>query len=351
MCGMQLLRGAEAMGLAALMSGVEAYFGYPITPSSEIMEFMASELGDPRFPRYRAFVQASSEVEAVNMLLGAGAAGHLAMTATSGPGLSLMVEGISHAYTAGVPFLIIDVNRGGPGLGTTEVEQSDYSLVTRSLGHGGSRAIVLAPQGVEEAMVHVNRGFQLAFEYRIPVVILTDAVVAHMREAVDLEALSSRIRPVDPADLGWAVRGKRGRATRNALTTGFLDPRELREFKEEAERRWARISERESQYECYACDDASIIYVSFGISARIARELVEARREAGERAGLFRAVTISPFPAEGLSRLRGRGIRFIVAEMNEGQMYHDVREVLGPEERVEKMPLMGGVVTRSEVLA
>ncbi|BBE42180.1 2-oxoglutarate oxidoreductase, alpha subunit [Conexivisphaera calida] len=347
--GLELLRGAEAIGLAALMSGVEAYFGYPITPSSEIMEFMASEQGDPRFPRYRAFVQASSEVEAVNMLMGAGAAGHLAMTATSGLGLSLMVEGISHAYTAGVPFLIVDVNRGGPGLGTTEAEQSDYLLVTKSLGSGGSRAIVLAPQGVEEAMEHVNRGFRLAFEYRIPVVILTDAIVAHMRETVDMKAVSSELVPVDPGDTGWATRGKRGRAVRNMLTTGFLDSRDLRAFKEEAMRRWARISAREASHECYMCDGASTIYVSFGISARIAREVVDEMREEGVDAGLFRAVTLSPFPAAGLSRLRGRGIRFRVMEMNEGQMYHDVREVLGPDEDVELVPLMGGIVTRSEV--
>ncbi|MFP3137960.1 MAG: 3-methyl-2-oxobutanoate dehydrogenase subunit beta [Nitrososphaeria archaeon] len=341
----ELLRGAEAIGLAALMSGVEAYFGYPITPSSEIMEFMASEQGDPRFPRYRAFVQASSEVEAVSMLMGAGAAGHLAMTATSGPGLSLMAEGISHAYVAEIPFLIVDVNRGGPGLGTTEPEQSDYLFVTRSLGHGGSRAIVLAPEGVGEAMELVNRGFRLAFEYRIPVVILTDAIVVHMRETVDVPELRPVLDGVPP----WAVRGKRGRGTRNALTTGFLDSRELKEFKEGLERKWRRISEREAYYECHMCDDAEVIYVAFGISARVAAEAVRELRGRGTAAGLFRPITLAPFPSGALARLRGRGIRFVVMEMNEGQMYRDVREALGPDEDVEPIPMMGGIVTRSEV--
>ncbi len=196
-------------------------------------------------------------------------------------------------------------------------------------------------------MEHVNRGFRMAFEYRIPVVVLTDAVVAHMREAVDLAAVD--LRPVEPGDVGWAVRGKRGRASRNALTTGFLDPRDLRAFKEEAEKRWAAISEREASYECYMCEDASIVYLAFGISARIAREAVVEMRERGIDAGLFRPIVVSPFPAAGLAKLRGRGIKFRVLEMNEGQMYRDALEILGPEEDVELVSLMGGVVTRVEV--
>ncbi|MGC8613218.1 MAG: 3-methyl-2-oxobutanoate dehydrogenase subunit beta [Conexivisphaera sp.] len=342
--GLELLRGAEAIGLAALMSGVEAYFGYPITPSSEIMEFMASEQGDPRFPRYRAFVQASSEVEAVNMLMGAGAVGHLAMTATSGPGLSLMAEGISYSVGTELPFLIVDVNRGGPGLGNVEPEQSDYAFVTRSLGHGGSRAIVLAPQGVEEAMEHVNRGFRLAFEYRIPVVILTDAIIVHMRETIRIPA----IEEVRPRELEWTARGRIGGA-RHLLTSMYLEPHEMRSHKEALMNKWRRIETEVRDFECIMCDDADTLLIAYGVAARKARGAVADRRKRGMRLGLFRPVTLNPFPWEELeSAAEGREV--VVVEMSEGQLYEDVSARLGP--LVKSIAVPGGeIVDVEEALA
>ncbi|MGC8970207.1 MAG: 3-methyl-2-oxobutanoate dehydrogenase subunit beta [Conexivisphaera sp.] len=337
---MELLRGAEAVGLAALMSGVEAYFGYPITPSSEIMEFMASELGDPRFPRYRAFVQASSEVEAVNMLMGAGAAGHLAMTATSGPGLSLMAEGISYAVGMEVPFLIVDVNRGGPGLGNVEPEQSDYLFVTRSLGHGGSRAIVLAPQGVEEAMELVNRGFRLAFRHRIPVVILTDAIVVHMRETVEVPALE----PVDAGDAAWAARGRMG-GSRHLLTSMYLEPHEMRAHKEALAAKWRSIESEVRYFECAMCEDADTLMVAYGVAARKARGALRKLRGEGRRVGLFRPVSLNPFPWEELEEA-SEGRRVVVVEMSEGQLHEEVSARLGP--KVESVAAPGGEIVEPE---
>jgi pyruvate/2-oxoacid:ferredoxin oxidoreductase alpha subunit len=335
----ELLRGAEAIGLAALMSGVEAYFGYPITPSSEIMEFMAAEQGDPRFPRYRVFLQALSEVEAVNMLMGAGAAGHLAMTATSGPGLSLMAEGVSYSVGTEIPFLIVDVNRGGPGLGNVEPEQSDFLFVTRSLGHGGSKAIVLAPQGVGEAMEHVNRGFRLAFEYRIPVVVLTDAIVVHMRETVEVPDLGEV-----KSDVGWAVRGRAGGA-RHLLNSMYLEPHDMRIHKERLSAKWREIESRVKDFECIACDGADTVLVAYGVAARKAEGAARKLRERGRKVGVFRPITLSPFPW-GELEAAAEGRRVIVVEMSEGQLHEEVAARLGP--LVESIAAAGGEIVEPE---
>jgi pyruvate/2-oxoacid:ferredoxin oxidoreductase alpha subunit len=329
--------GAEAIAEAAVDAGLEAYFGYPITPSSEIMENLALLYASHRNDKFKVYFQSASEVESINLLMGAGAAGHIAMTATSGPGLSLMAEGISYAYTSEIPLVIVNVNRGGPGLGNVAPEQSDYLFVTKSLGHGGSKAIVLAPSSIQEAMNQVRMAFELSFKFRIPVIILTDAIIIHMLESVDQDHLL----PVS-VDSGWSARGRNG-GERHLINSIYLEPAEFRKIKVKLEEKWKTI---EPLGECFMCDDAETLFVAYGISARIAMEAATELRERGIRAGVFRPITLNPFPGKMLMDSARNSSRIIVIEMNEGQMVHDVQYWVRRD--VELVPFMGGIYPDTE---
>lgn len=329
--------GAEAIAEAAVEAGLEAYFGYPITPSSEIMENLATIYGKHRSDRFKVYFQSASEVESINLLMGAGAAGHITMTATSGPGLSLMAEGISYAYTSEIPLVIMDVNRGGPGLGNVAPEQSDYLFATKSLGHGGSKAIVLAPASIQEAMDQVKMAFELSFKHRMPVIILTDAIIIHMLESVELD----HIQPVN-VNAEWSARGRRN-GTRHLINSIYLEPAEFRDVKIKLEEKWKSVK---SLSECFMCDDAEMLFAAYGISARIAMDAATELRKKGIRAGVFRPITLNPFPGQDLLRAAKGSKRVIVIEMNEGQMAQDVERWLKMD--VETIPFIGGVYPETE---
>jgi pyruvate/2-oxoacid:ferredoxin oxidoreductase alpha subunit len=329
--------GAEAIAEAAVDAGLEAYFGYPITPSSEIMENLAILHARHRSDKFKVYFQSASEVESINLLMGAGAAGHISMTATSGPGLSLMAEGISYAYTSEIPLVIIDVNRGGPGLGNVAPEQSDYLFVTKSLGHGGSKGIVLAPSSIQEAMGQVRMAFELSFKFRMPVIILTEAIIIHMLESVEQDHQF----PVN-VETSWSARGRKNGA-RHLINSIYLEPSEFREIKIKLEEKWKAV---EPLSECFMCDDAETLFVAYGISARIAMEAATDLRGRGIKAGVFRPITLNPFPGKMLVDAARNSRRIVVIEMNEGQMVHDVQYWVRRD--VEQIPFMGGIYPDTE---
>ncbi|MGC9209440.1 MAG: transketolase C-terminal domain-containing protein [Nitrososphaeria archaeon] len=332
----RLIMGARAIAEAAAQSGLEAYFGYPITPSSEIMENLSLIYGEAKYPWFKVFLQCASEIESINMLFGAGAAGHISMTATSGPGLSLMAEGISYAYASEVPLLIIDVNRGGPGLGNVAPEQSDISFVLHSLGHGGVKPIVLAPHTVQESMEHVHRGFELAFRFRTPVIVLTDALIVHMYDTVDWMP-PYVIRPEVP----WAARG-RNYGERHFINSIYLDPPELKANKERLLRKQREIS-AVADSECFMCDGhLDVLFIAIGIAARITKEAVLRLRERGIRAGLFRPITLSPFDSASLKMRSEQAERLVTVEMNEGQLAYEVEHITRRD--VRPIPYLGGYI-------
>ncbi len=332
----RLIMGAKALAEAAASSGLEAYFGYPITPSSEIMENLSVIYGEKKYPWFKVFLQCASEIESVNMLFGAGASGHIAMTATSGPGLSLMAEGISYAYASEAPFLIIDVNRGGPGLGNVAPEQSDISFVLNSLGHGGVKPIVLAPHTVQESMEHVHKGFELAFAFRTPVILLTDALIVHMYDTVEWSP-PYVVRP----NVDWAARG-RNYGERHSINSIYLDPPELKANKEKLLKKQKEI-ERVAESECFMCEEnLDVLYYAIGISARIVKEAVLNLREKGIKAGLFRPITLYPLDVSNLVHYSSTAKKLVSVEMNEGQLADFFSKYVHRE--IEVLPYLGGYI-------
>ncbi|MDK2834931.1 MAG: 2-oxoisovalerate ferredoxin oxidoreductase alpha subunit [Methanolobus sp.] len=339
----QLVKGNTAAVIGALYAGCDCYFGYPITPASEILQ-EASKY----FPQVgRKFVQAESEEAAINMVYGAASAGHRVMTASSGPGLSLKQEGISYLAGSELPCVIIDIMRAGPGLGNIGPEQSDYSQVVKGGGHGNYRNIVLAPNSVQEMCDLAIKGFELAFRYRNPVCILADGVLGQMVESIQFPE-----KAVEPQiDTTWAVNGTA--ATRkNLVTSIFLDFDLLEEFNYKLQEKYAVIRENEVDCEEYMTSDASIILVSYGISSRICRSAVDQARKEGIRVGLFRPRTLFPFPEKELRAIAdSRECTFVSVEMSNGQMQEDVRLAIGCTRPVELVNRMGGnLMTLNQVV-
>jgi 2-oxoisovalerate ferredoxin oxidoreductase alpha subunit len=312
----QLVDGNSAVIVGAMYAGCDCFFGYPITPASEILH-EASKY----FPMVgRKFVQAESEESAINMVYGAAAAGHRVLAASSGPGMSLKQEGISYIAGAELPCVIVDIARAGPGLGNIGPEQSDYNQAVKGGGHGCYKNIVLAPNSVQEMCDFTIKGFDLAFKYRNPAVILADGVLGHMIEPLNFP--DTAIEPV--IDTSWAVCGNQ--ETRGNLVTSIdLDFKELEEHNFKLQSKYDRIRENEVEYEPYRTEDADVILVSYGISSRIAKSAVDAARMEGVRAGLFRPISLFPFPSEELKALAERGCSFISVEMSNGQMRDDIR--------------------------
>jgi pyruvate/2-oxoacid:ferredoxin oxidoreductase alpha subunit len=331
-----LLKGNEAIAYGALEAGLNAYFAYPITPSTETPETLAKEFGNGKYPNFKVFLQAASELEAINMTMGAAATGDLAMTATSSPGFSLKQEGISYAVGMEIPFVVVDVNRGGPGLGNLGVEQSDYLQATRGGGHGGYKLIVLAPNSVQEMLSFPSLAFDLAFKYRNPVLILSDAFLGQLKEDVE---------PIQNGhghnyDTSWATLGMKN-GQRHVLNSLHLEADPQENHEKHLYEKYAHMRD-EVRFETTDTDDADIILVSYGITSRICKRAVKTAREDGMRIGLFRPITLNPFPYNQLSILANKGKKMLVVELNNGQMIDDVTLVANGATRVEHLGRFGG---------
>ncbi len=331
----ELLEGNYAMAEAAVRAGVQAYFGYPITPQTELLEHMSRrmpELG-------RTFLQAESEVAAINMVYGAACTGVRAMSSSSSPGVSLMMEGLSYIAGTEVPMVLIDVVRGGPGLGNIAPSQGDYNQLVHGGGHGDYQAIVLAPSSVQEAIDQTVLAFDLAEKYKEIVFILADGSVGQMMEPAELPPM----RPVKTEFPDWAVRGDPG-DERRVLTSIYLDPVEEEVTNLRLLTRWNEIQANEIRFKEYYLDDADIVVVGFGTAGRVAFSAVRAARAEGIRAGLLRPITLNPFPTPQLEELAGRVQSILVTEMNSGQRLNDVLRVTKGRLPVEFYGRMGGVV-------
>lgn len=339
----QLVKGNTAAVIGALYAGCDCYFGYPITPASEILQ-EASKY----FPMLgRKFVQAESEEAAINMVYGAASAGHRVMTASSGPGISLKQEGISYLAGAELPCVIVDIMRAGPGLGNIGPEQGDYSQVVKGGGHGNYKNIVLAPNSVQEMCDMVIKGFELAFKYRNPVVVLADGVLGQMVESLQFPEVS--VKP--EIDTSWAVSGT-PQTRENLVTSIFLDFNQLEEFNYEIQEKYETIEEEEVDHEDYMARDASIILVSYGISSRICRSAVDQARKEGINVGLFRPKTLFPFPKKELKEIAdSRKCTFVSVEMSNGQMLEDIRLAIECSRPAYLVYRMGGnLITMDQVL-
>jgi 2-oxoisovalerate ferredoxin oxidoreductase alpha subunit len=336
----QLMKGNEAVNRSAILSGCRAFYGYPITPASEIAEGAAELMPQAG----GVFLQAESEIAAINMLYGAAATGVRAMTASSGPGISLMQEGVSYLAGAELPCVIADITRGGPGLGNLAPEQSDYNQVVKGGGHGNYKCLVLAPDSVQEMADLTALAFELADRYRNPVYLLADGFIGQMMEAVELP-----LRPVLPAAPKWAVDGTA--ATRhNVITSIQLQPDVLEKHVRHLEDKYKEAARREVRYEAYRTGDADLVVVGYGIVARILQRVVDKARAKGIRAGLLRPITLFPFPSTVLRQL-GRRVRSIVTvELSTGQMLEDVRLAVEGVCPVEFYSRVGGNVPSSDEL-
>ncbi|AKB18255.1 MULTISPECIES: 3-methyl-2-oxobutanoate dehydrogenase subunit VorB [unclassified Methanosarcina] len=338
----QLIKGNSAVIVGALYAGCDCFFGYPITPASEILHDASSY-----FPKIgRKFVQAESEEAAINMVFGGASAGHRVMTSSSGPGISLMQEGVSYLAGAELPCVLVDVMRAGPGLGNIGPEQADYNQVVKGGGHGNYRTIVLAPNSVQEMCDFTMKAFELAFKYRNPAVVLADGVLGQMIESLEFpkKALSPKI------DANWAVNGT-AETRPNLITSIFLDFNELGQFNEKLQAKYEVIMQNEVDYEEYMTEDASIVLVSYGISSRICRSAVDLARQAGIKVGLFRPKTLFPFPEAQLKALADKGCSFISVEMSNGQMIDDIRLAIRCSQPVELVNRMGGnLITLDQIM-
>ncbi len=346
MNGRVLLKGNEAIAYGALEAGLNAYFAYPITPSTETPETLAKEFGNSKYPDFKVFLQAASELEAINMTLGAASTGDLAMTATSSPGFSLKQEGISYAVGMEVPFVIVDVNRGGPGLGNLGVEQSDYLQATRGGGHGGYKLIVLAPNSVQEMLSFPKLAFDLAFKYRNPVLILSDAFLGQLKEDIAPNQSANGHN----YDISWATLGMKN-GQRHVLNSLHLESDSQEKHERHLYQKYVQMR-NEVRFEKMDTDDADIVLVSYGITSRICKSAVKTGRENGLRIGLFRPITLNPFPYSQLSILANQGKKLLVVELNTGEMVEDVMLAANGTTRVEQMNRLGGnVPTVADILA
>jgi len=345
----RLMKGNEAIGEAAIRSGCRAYFGYPITPQNELTAYMARNM----LARKRTFIQAESEVAAINMVYGAAATGARSMTSSSSPGISLKQEGISYACGADLPMVIVNVARSGPGLGGIAPSQGDYFQSTRGGGHGDYYHIVLAPKSVQEAADLTVLAFDLADRWRMPVMVLADGMIGQMMEGVILPPER------DPAALprkGWAVGHREsapgGRRENNHVSSLNLEPELLEPANLARFARYEEIKKAEIRYEEVDVEDAELVFVAYGTSSRVCLGALEAARARGLKLGLFRPISLWPFPYGRLAELARSGARFLAVEMSMGQMVEDVRLAVNGAARVDFYGRTGGAIpSEEEVLA
>lgn len=347
---LRLMKGNEAIGEAAIRTGVDAYFGYPITPQSEVIEYLMAE--KPHERTGMVVLQAESELASINMCYGAAGAGKKVMTSSSSPGISLMMEGISYMAGAQLPCVVVNVVRGGPGLGTIQPSQADYFQATKGGGHGDYRLIVLAPASVQEMSDFVKKAFELAFKYRNPVMILSDGVIGQMMEKVELfdpipRWTEEEIKEISP----WATVGKPKNRQRNIITSLDLDPARHEKHNLKLQEKYARIADNEVQCEMIQCEDAEYLIVAYGSSSRIAQKALSLGRSKGIRIGLLRAITLWPFPYRQIKEVLGHLKGILVCELSSGQMVEDVKLAVEGHIKVVHHGRMGGMLfTPDEIL-
>ena len=343
----KLMKGNEALAHAAIRCGVDGYFGYPITPQTEVIETLA-EL-KPWETTGMVVVQAESEVASINMLYGGGGTGKRVMTSSSSPGVALMQEGISYMAGAEIPGLIVNVQRGGPGLGTIQPSQSDYFQATRGGGNGDYYIIVLAPNSVQEMADFVDLSFNLAFKYRIPTMILSDGVIGQMMEKVVLPPFKKRRTEEEIIkECPWASTGRIGMRKPVVVTSLELKPEIMEQRNLRLQEKYRQIRENEVRYETMFMDDAEYMIVAFGSAARIAEKAIEIARKQGIKVGLFRPITLWPFPEKEIYALTKQLKGILVAEINAGQMIEDVRLAVNGTVRCEHYGRLGGIVPEPE---
>lgn len=341
------MKGNEALAEAAILAGCDGYFGYPITPQSEIMEYLMVE--QPMHRTGMVVLQAESEIASINMVYGGAGAGKRVMTTSSSPGISLMQEGISYLAGAELPCLIVNVVRGGPGLGTIQPAQSDYFQAVKGGGHGDYKMITLAPFSVQEMADFVAKGFDLAFKYRMPVMILSDGAIGQMMEKVILPEQRPRwteqeIRQMSP----WATVGRTKDRQNNIITSLNLKSDVQEEHNRHLQKKYKAIVENEVLYEEMLCEDAEVILVAYGTSARICQKAVDLAREQGIKLGLLRPITLFPFPAPIMKKYAEKVKGFLSVEMSAGQMVEDIRLVVEGKTKVAHYGRMGGIVPSTD---
>ncbi|HLO59904.1 MAG TPA: 3-methyl-2-oxobutanoate dehydrogenase subunit VorB [Bacteroidales bacterium] len=339
----KLMKGNEAFAEAAIRSGCDAYFGYPITPQSEVMEYLAVQQPEKRTGM--VLLQAESEVAAINMVYGAAGTGKRVMTSSSSPGISLKQEGVSYLCGSQLPCLILNVMRGGPGLGTIQPSQADYFQATKGGGHGDYRMIVLAPASVQEMADFVKLGFELAFKYRNPVTMLSDGIIGQMMEKVEMFPQQARFTEFDQS---WATTGKTADRERNIITSLDLDPARHERHNIMLQAKYQKMRENEVRYEAIQCDDADYIMVAYGSCARICQKSMNLLRAKGIKAGLIRPITLFPFPSEILAEKAPRLNGILTVELSAGQMIEDVRLAVDGKVKVALHNRMGGMVPSPE---
>ncbi len=332
------MKGNEALAEAAIRAGCDAYFGYPITPQSEIIEYLMFE--NPVERTGMVVLQAESEIAAINMVYGAAGCGKRVMTSSSSPGISLKQEGISYIAGAEVPCLIVNVVRGGPGLGTIQPSQSDYFQSVKGGGHGDYKMIVLAPATVQESVDFVKLGFDLAFQYRMPVMILSDGIIGQMMEKVELFEQHPRLSE----NFTWATTGKKPGKPSVFVTSLQLKSEEQEKANFRLQAKYREIEKHEVRYETHQCDDAEYLMTAFGSCARITRRAMEMARAKGIKVGLLRPITLYPFPVEAFYQLAGQLKGILTVEMNAGQMVEDVKLAVAGKTMVDHFGRYGGMI-------
>lgn len=350
MSELRLMKGNEAIAEAAIRYGADGYFGYPITPQSEVMETLMAL--SPWDSTGMVVLQAESEVAAINMLYGGAGCGKRVMTSSSSPGISLMQEGLSYMAGAELPCLVANVVRGGPGLGTIQPSQSDYFQAVKGGGHGDYRLIVLAPASVQEMADFVEIAFDMAFKYRNPAMILSDGMIGQMMEKVELKPQKERLSNKEIEEqYPWATTGKTPDRERNIITSVELDAEAHERFNDKLQNKYREMEENDVRYEAIQTEDAEYLIVAYGSSARISSAAIEILRQRGIKAGMIRPITLFPFPGKQINQLADQVKGILSVEMSSGQMIEDVRLAVNGKVKAEHFGRYGGVVPSPEEVA
>jgi 2-oxoglutarate ferredoxin oxidoreductase subunit alpha len=340
---LRLMKGNEAIAEAAIRAGVDGYFGYPITPQSEVLEYLMAEKPEERTGM--VVLQAESEIAAINMVYGGAGCGKKVMTSSSSPGISLKQEGITYIAGAELPCMILNVVRGGPGLGTIQPAQSDYFQAVKGGGHGDYKLIVLAPASVQEMYDFVELSFELAFKYRNPAMILSDGAIGQMMEKVEIGEQKKRLTDQEVKEkYPWATTGKDANRERNIITSLELDPVKQEQFNLKLQAKYKEMEEKEVRFEEIQTEDAEYLFVAYGTSSRICEKSVQLARKKGIKVGLLRPITLFPFPKKRLLELAGKVKGMLSVEMSTGQMVEDVKLAVEHKVPVIHYGRMGGII-------
>ncbi len=339
---LRLMKGNEALAEAAIRAGADAYFGYPITPQSEVIEYLMANKPEDRTGM--VVLQAESEVAAINMVYGAAGCGKKAVTSSSSPGISLKQEGLSYIAGAELPCVVVNVVRGGPGLGTIQPSQSDYFQSVKGGGHGDYKLIVLAPSSVQESVDYMRLAFDLAFKYRNPVMIQSDGIIGQMMEKVELFEQQKRVEP----DYEWATIGKKKDKPATFVTSLQLQAEEQEKVNLRLQKKYREVEKNEVRFEKVQCDDAEYLLTAFGSCARITRKAMEMARAKGYKVGMLRPQTLYPFPTEEFNKMAEQVKGILTVEMNAGQMVEDVKLSVCGKTKVEYFGRFGGMIPSPE---